>query len=584
MDAAAGSTPTTESAPPPAAGPTAVAEDPLTLATAQPAADNVTETASVHEYTEDSDDDADSTVPVDIPTRPLWYVVVLALTIGGLQLSWSAEFSHGTPYLISLGMPRALMSLTWAAGPLSGVIVQPLVGALSDQCRSPYGRRRPFLVAGAAMTSVSLLAFAWSRDIVRVVTLGHAPSWLVQAFAVLSVYFLDFSIGIVQAAGRAFIVDNVPVHQQQSANAWAAILTGVGNIIGFILGSLELPRLFPFLGGTQFKGLAAFAVIALLGSVAVACRYVCEQPLAADEVAGSRMTLRQALSVSLRANRRLSPQVRNVCRAEFFAWIGYFPMLYYVTTFVGGIYYHQTMAGREGLPPLSTPAEDALWDEGTRLGSRALLVYSIVSLATNLVMPVLVKPSYAPNSKAWLTVARAWTLSHGVFVVLMLSTFFVRSVGQATVIVGLLGAVWAHALWAPYVLIAEDIAETKFDLAASAKYETDPGIVMAVHNVYVSLPQVVSSVAISVLFFLLGPLVASRAALADATVYLFVLGGATAIVAAVVSLRVRALGAAPASYDSLPDDAAPGLFVRPAPSLFDHEDGHHGDGDGDGDD
>jgi solute carrier family 45 protein 1/2/4 len=74
---------------------------------------------------------------------------------------------YGTPYLVSLGLARPVLSLVWLAGPLSGLIMQPLIGAWSDRCKSRFGRRRPFIVVGSVCVVVSLLAVAHSQTIAR---------------------------------------------------------------------------------------------------------------------------------------------------------------------------------------------------------------------------------------------------------------------------------------------------------------------------------------------------------------------------------------------------------------------------------
>jgi solute carrier family 45, member 1/2/4 len=134
-------------------------------------------------------------------TKSLWYMILLTISIGGLQLAWAVELSNGTPYLLSLGLSKSLMALVWIAGPLSGALVQPYVGILSDNCRSPWGKRTPFMIAGSAATIISLLALAWAREIVggflSIFGADRASQGVkvsIIVFAVLWVYILDFSI------------------------------------------------------------------------------------------------------------------------------------------------------------------------------------------------------------------------------------------------------------------------------------------------------------------------------------------------------------------------------------------------------
>ena len=134
-------------------------------------------------------------------TKSLWYMILLTISIGGLQLAWAVELSNGTPYLLSLGLSKSLMALVWIAGPLSGALVQPYIGILSDNCRSSWGKRTPYMVAGASATIVSLLALGWVREIVggflRLFGADRESEGVkitIIVLAVLLVYILDFAI------------------------------------------------------------------------------------------------------------------------------------------------------------------------------------------------------------------------------------------------------------------------------------------------------------------------------------------------------------------------------------------------------
>jgi solute carrier family 45 protein 1/2/4 len=136
-------------------------------------------------------------------TKSSWYLFLLTLGGLGLQIGWSVETSYGSPYLLSLGVSKSLLALVWIAGPLSGVLVQPYVGLKSDNCRIRFGRRRPFIIGGAAATIVSLMILAWVREIIGgflgIFGASSESQWVKDAvllFAVLFVYVLDFAINV----------------------------------------------------------------------------------------------------------------------------------------------------------------------------------------------------------------------------------------------------------------------------------------------------------------------------------------------------------------------------------------------------
>ena len=73
--------------------------------------------------------------------------------------------TYCTPYLLSLGMSKSRLSLVWIAGPLSGLVMQPIIGMLSDKSTSKYGRRRPFMVWGTAAVVTCYLILGWAKEI-----------------------------------------------------------------------------------------------------------------------------------------------------------------------------------------------------------------------------------------------------------------------------------------------------------------------------------------------------------------------------------------------------------------------------------
>ncbi|KAI9677440.1 MAG: hypothetical protein M1817_006394 [Caeruleum heppii] len=495
-------------------------------------------------------------------TKSTLYLVLLVLSIGGLQIAWCVELSNGTPYLLSLGLSKSLMALVWIAGPLSGTLVQPYVGIRSDNCRISWGKRKPFMIGGALATIVSLLALAWTREIVQgflglfgVDPTSDGTKNMVIIVAVLFVYVLDFAINTVQAAIRAFIVDGAPTHQQESANAWAGRITGVGNILGYLSGYVRLPAILPFFGNTQFQVLCVIACISLGVTVAISSLTIKERDprreRPAEAAIGGVVAFFKQVFTSVR---RLPPQIRAVCEVQFFAWIGWFPFLFYITTYVGQLYVNPIFADH---PNMTSDEIDEVWEEATRIGTFSLLVFAFTSFAANILLPFFVAPSYAPTASVsdppekpnrilqklvipWLTLRRAWLLSLVLYAVTLFCTFFVSTPTGGTVLVGIVGIAWALTLWAPFALISAEISKrdalrrTKcfqsgqrtrsfghqsshrpstplsslshptspmYFNRTDAEEETDQaGIILGIHNVAIAAPQVIATLGSSVIF------------------------------------------------------------------------------------
>ncbi|CAL3964670.1 hypothetical protein PZA11_002378 [Diplocarpon coronariae] len=490
--------------------------------------------------------------PIDCyqETKSLWYMILLTISIGGLQLAWAAELSNGTPYLLALGLSKSLMALVWIAGPLSGALVQPYVGILSDNCRSSWGKRTPFMVFGGLATISSLLCLAWVREIV-----GGTLGWFgagqdsegvkvtTIVFAVFFVYILDFSINTVQAGIRAFILDCCPSHQQETANSMASRAVGVGNIVGYVAGYVDLPKYLWCFGNTQFQILCVIASISLSSTVAISVLTVRERDprleAAKPKGKGGVIAFFKTVFTSIR---RLPPLTRKVCEVQFFAWVGFFPQLFYSSSYVGDIYVQPYLLEN----PNMTPAEiDELYETATRMGTRALLVYAIASLATNVLLPFLIAPSYdaasyessADSQKSyttrfsrfldalvipWLTLRRAWLISHLIFATCMFSTLVVRSIAAATALIGIVGIPWALTLWAPFAIISAEISKRdalrrarksvyrspELDTDVESHLGADPGedqagVILGIHNMAIATPQILATLGSSAMFWFL---------------------------------------------------------------------------------
>lgn len=400
----------------------------------------------------------------------------------------------------------------------------------------------------------------------------------------------------VQAGIRAFIVDNAPTHQQEDANAWAGRITGVGNILGYLSGYVNLPRIFPWLGSTQFQVLCVIASFALCSTVFISSLYIRERDPRlegppTDTNPGLFSFFRQVFNSIL----RLPPQIRKVCEAQFFNWMGWFGFLFYMTTYIGQLEVNDYFAANPDL----TPEEiGKAWENATRVGTFAFLIFAIVSFSGNMLLPLFVVPSYrapestiktpssghhqtpgtpgtlsasitsffppAPSPSAslharltrllsifqipWLTLRRAWILSHILFALCMACTFFVRTTLQATILTGFIGIPWALTLWAPFALISAEISKRDTEARRRIRPHDDDGgivgrqddqagVILGLHNVAVAAPQIVATLVSSAIFKLAQK---PRGEPYDTSVgWVLRFGGLAALVAAFFTWRIN---------------------------------------------
>lgn len=397
-------------------------------------------------------------------------MALLTFTLVGLQFTWGTEMTYCTPYLLQLGLTKSKTSLVWIAGPLSGLIIQPLIGVIADRSRSKWGRRRPFMVFGSLVVAFCLLVLGWTKEIVGsfVKDPEKAKNGTI-ALAVVSIYAVDFSINVVQACCRGLIVDTLPIPSQQAGSAWAGRMSAIGQLFAYVVGAIDTVSIFgTFLGDTQFKQMTVIAALSLMLAVAITSYSVKERVLISARDDGSAGAI-QVLSQLFKTTFELPPRIQAICWAQFWAWIGWFPFLFYSTTWVGETYFRYEVPKDD-----MAKATDMLGEVG-RVGSLSLTVFSSITVLSSVLLPFCIMqpdtkrtrftarppPKVAAVLKA-ITAIRpdlqtAWLISHIMFAATMIFAPLAHSRAFATFLVAVCGIPWAISGWAPFAFMGVEI-------------------------------------------------------------------------------------------------------------------------------
>ncbi|KAJ5220284.1 hypothetical protein N7468_009488 [Penicillium chermesinum] len=458
--------------------------------------------------------------------------------------------TYCTPYLLQLGLTKSKTSLVWIAGPISGLIVQPLIGVIADRSRSRYGRRRPFMVIGSFVVALSLLLLGWTTEIVTCfISDPEKAKNVTIALAVLSIYAVDFSINVVQACSRSLIVDTLPIPSQQEGSAWAGRMCAIGQLISYVVGAIDMVSIFgSFFGDTQFKQMTVFAALSLIGTVAVTSYSVKERVLisarGSEGQAGAIQVIQQLFKTTL----ELPPRIQAICWAQFWAWIGWFPFLFYSTTWVGETYFRYEVP-KDDL----AKATDMLGEVG-RVGSLSLTVFSSITFLSSVLLPFCI---LSPDSKRSRFTPRpsvrvaavlkamkafrpdlqtAWMISHVVFAATMIFAPLAHSRAFATLLVAVCGIPYAITpgiaasstrsgvtMITSASLRANAAADTELEVLRLNHRDEDSdmdeeeqdssipstgelaGIYLGVLNVYTTLPQFVGTLLSWIVFTILEP-------------------------------------------------------------------------------
>lgn len=169
----------------------------------------------------------------------------------------------------------------------------------------------------------------------------------------------------LQASLRNLVFDVTPTDQLNTANAWNGRFNHIGNIVGFYMGYMNLNGvpIFKWIGGDQFRKLSVVSLIILVITVWITCAFVQEdeRPTLFGERRNSK--LRDMINTIHEAVLNLPKPVRRICMVQIAAFMGWFPFLFYATTYVENVMSHEL-------------GHEADRDEATRAGSFALLIYS----------------------------------------------------------------------------------------------------------------------------------------------------------------------------------------------------------------
>lgn len=437
--------------------------------------------------------------------QPFSHAALFRLTAGliGLQFCWAIQVGYVTKVLLQLGLAQRFVSYAWLAGPIAGILVQPTVGVLSDRCTSRFGRRRPFLFVGSAVTVVCLLLFAFARPIG--IALGDSPPDTVGAvssrglfIAVFSFWSLDFAINAAQGPLRTLLSDVVPPQQHKLGNSFFALATGVGNFSGSLLGSLPLSRYLPFFS-EDVQILYSIAVFVLIATMGCTLLSVEETPLRAADAyaridekddAGSESSNASSPSYSSVDNdnadtsgsmNRLSfleaayiapyPFFR-VFLVQCFTWFSWFTMFVFATSWVGAEVFNGQYDAQKGSP------ERLLYDAGVREGNLGLSLQSVVTIMFSLALPGIMSRT---------SMQTVYFASHILLGVTLSSTLFLHEKWQGVIAVLLFavtGFSWAVTMAVPWSVMSEAVSK-----AAPGR----AGIYFTMFNLSQCLPEIVVS-------------------------------------------------------------------------------------------
>jgi maltose/moltooligosaccharide transporter len=392
----------------------------------------------------------------------------------------------------TLGTSMDDLALVWLAAPVTGLLVQPVIGYLSDNTWHPtWGRRRPFFFLGAVLAATALFLMPNSTAI-----------WM----AVAVLWLMDASINVSMEPFRAFVGDKLDTSQQTAGFAMQTFLIGCGAVIASLLPIIFTNYLgvsnVPVDGGVPdsvrysfYIGGAAF-ILAVMWTVFTSTEL---PPPDLDRFMAQRRASRNvgvALREIIGGFGHMPKTMVQLAFVQFFTWIALFALWIYTGPAIADNVYNTT-------DPLSPGYQDA----GNWVGVM-FAVYNGLSALAAFVLPVLAR---ATSRKACHAVCLA------IGGLSLISVFFIHDKHLLMIPMLGVGLAWASVLTMPYAILAAALPANRM------------GYYMGLFNFFVVIPQVVSGLVLG--WF-------TKHMFGNHAVFTLVLGGVSMVIAAVLALFV----------------------------------------------
>lgn len=496
--------------------------------------------------------DAHAALATARPRLSGWAIWNMCVGFFGIQIGFGLQNANTSRIFQTLGAEVDSLAILWIAAPLTGLLVQPIVGYFSDRTWTRLGRRRPYFLVGAILTTLALIV------------MPHSP-YLWMAASML--WIMDASINITMEPFRAFVGDNLPEEQRTTGYAMQSFFIGAGAVFAsclpwiltnwFSIASTAPEGVVPMAVRISFYVGAAALLAAVLWTVFTTREYSPEQieafeaardsghvPAAARSqnawyaggviwgfagvlglVAVNLFDLQKELYVlagfilafglmqmavgALQAAQRsnalteimgdifaMPKTMQGLAVVQFFSWFALFAMWIYLTPAVTAVHY------------ASPDPTSAGYGEGANWVGVLMGIYNGVAALAAFLIPVIAYRTGLRGAHALnLTLGAAGFL--GVFLIHDPALLWLPMIG--------VGFAWASIVSMPYAILANAVPGRKM------------GVYMGVFNIFIVVPQLVAAT-------LLGAVL--QGVFGGQPIWALVLGAVSFLIAAGASLLV----------------------------------------------
>ncbi|HYE15816.1 MAG TPA: MFS transporter, partial [Pyrinomonadaceae bacterium] len=398
------------------------------------------------------------------PRLSFWQIWNMSFGFMGIQFGWGLQLANMSGIYTYLGAKPEEVPILWLAGPVTGLLVQPVVGSMSDRTWNRLGRRRPYFLIGAILASIALFFMPDSPLL-----------WIAAGL----LWILDASINVSMEPFRAFVADKLNTDQRTAGFVMQSFFIGIGqtlaNFLPYLFRRMGMDeptagaadaavRTIPASVNYAFKIGAVAFLLCVLWTVITSKEYPPEDMEEFERKRREHRGLGATVAALFReiasAMREMPTTMKQLAVVQFFTWLGLFCMWMFFGLMTS---YHVFGARSE---------RDPLFTDGQAWGGIGFMIYSIVCFAIAFLLPPLARATSRKTVHAASLVCGAAGL---------LSVYFIQDKNILLLTMVGVGIAWASILSMPYAILSGALPPTRM------------GVYMGVFNFFIVIPEIIAS-------------------------------------------------------------------------------------------
>ena len=397
-----------------------------------------------------------------------WQIWNMSFGFLGIQFGFALQGGNMSRIFQTLGATEDSIPMLWIAAPLTGLIVQPIIGYLSDRTWHPkLGRRRPYFLLGAVLSSLALFFVPYSSTL-----------WMAAGF----LWIMDASINISMEPFRALVADKLPDSQRSYGFVVQTLIIGVGTWV-----ASNLPWFMSYLGVSDKAPeghvpdsvIWSFAIgaIVFMGSILWSVFTTTEEPPADLEAFRKQNAESSGFFngiIEIAHNFKSMPAVMwKLGVVQFFSWFAFFTMWSFATPALTEHVYHAAMP-QHGDANFDTKNE--AFNQAANIIGSSMGMYGLSSMAFALLL-TLITAKNGINRR----LIHMLSLLAGGLGFLLMTTATEANDGILNLAFALIGITWGSILSMPYAILSSSVKPEKM------------GVSMGIFNMFIVIPQIVAA-------------------------------------------------------------------------------------------